>query len=128
MSHYTLPIVGGFYRPPALAIVNALPVGTPLFLSAEPDNPADANAVAVWIVSECIPASAHPQLEEELPKCGLTLDHVLQEEQWHLGYIPKEFAKQLRETNTIPVDRTVAVQFSVSNEGKPRVRFENPVL
>jgi len=128
MPHYTLPIVGAFYRPPAKIVLDAIPVGTPLFLSAEPDNEHDTNAVAVWIVSECIPASAHPKLEADLPRFGFSLDTFLEQEQWHLGYIPRDFAAGLRSQGIVPTDATVAVQFSVSNEGKPRVRFEEPVL
>ena len=126
--YHTLPIVGAFYRPPAQILLNSLAVDTPLFLCAEPDNPADPNAVAVWIVSSDIPASAHFKLEVELPNCGLTLDQVLETEQWHLGYVPAIIAKELRRQEVIKENEVLPVTFCLDDKSKPRVRFAEPVL
>lgn len=128
MSTNTLPIVGAFYRPPAKLLLDCLSIGTPLFLLAEPDNQYDPNAVAVYLESHNIPVESHAKLEEELPPFGQSLDSVLGQDQWHLGYIPKEFAAQLRASETVVPNTPVDVTFSVSANGAPRVRFGEPVL
>lgn len=123
MGTNTFPIVGCFYHPPAKALVEAIAVGTPLQLIAEPDNPADVNAVAVWLHSADIPTSAYDRLEETLPPFGYSLKQVLNEEDWHLGYIPRETAAQLRGYGVVGTDEPVEVTFSTSASGAPRVRF-----
>ena len=128
MSTNTLPIVGMFYRPPAKVLIENLAIGTPLFLLAEPDNQFDPNAVAVYLESHNIPEAAHASLEEALPAFGFSLDAVLGQDQWHLGYIPKDFAAQLRQTETVIPNLPVDVTFSTSANGSPRVRFTEPVL
>jgi hypothetical protein len=42
-------MVGMHFRPPAKAVLEALPVGTTLWLRREPENPYDANAVQVLL-------------------------------------------------------------------------------
>lgn len=128
MSYETLAIVGAFYRPPAQIILRGLPIGAALFLAAEPDNPKDPNAVAVWVASEEIPASAHTFLEEELPKVGLDLETLLAQEQWHLGYIKKEIAAQLRFSAVVGEDEILRGAFATDPAGKPHFRFAEPVL
>ena len=128
MAYATLPIVGAFYRPPAAKLIESLPIGTPLFLMAEPDNQYDANAVAVYLESHNIPEASHSLLEESLPPFGFDLDTVLGQEQWHLGYVPKEFAALLRGRNIIVPNTPMDVTFAVAPDGKPRVRFVEPVL
>ena len=123
MSTNTLPIVGMFYRPPAKALIDVLAVGTPLLLIAEPDNAYDPNAIAVWLHSRDIPEASHPMLEETLPPFGKSLEEVLSEEEWHLGYIAKEMAAQLRQCGAVGTDKAVEVTFATSASGAPRVRF-----
>jgi hypothetical protein len=118
------PIVGAFYRPPAKLICESLPVGTPLFLSAEPDNAYDPNAIAVWVLSEEIPPSAHLKLEVELPNFGLDLDTFLAADQWHLGYVPKELAKLLKQDGIVTNDSALVGHFTLSNAGKPQIMIE----
>lgn len=131
MPYVTLPIVGAYFRPPAALVLASLPIGAPLFLSAEPDNAYDANAVAVWVLSETIPPSAHANLELKLPDFGFTLDSFLAVEQWHLGYMPKEFAARLKAERVIGNDDTIVGTFTMSNSGKgdkPAFRFPYEVL
>lgn len=128
MSTNTLPIVGAYFRPPAKILIESLAVGTPLYLLAEPDNHVDPNAVAVYVEASNIPETAHAFLEEILPQCGFTLDAVLGQETWHLGYIPKDFAKQLRESGTVPEGVPLDVTFATNVTGAPRVRFSANVL
>lgn len=128
MPTNTLPIVGAYHRPPARILIASLPIGTPLFLLAEPDNQYDPNAIQVFLESQNIPAASHAELERELPNAGFSLDTVIAQDQWHLGYIPKEFAAQLRATDTVVPNVPVDVTFSTAPNGAPRVRFTESVL
>ncbi len=128
MPYETMKIVGAFYRPPAGLVLKALAVGTPLILCAEPDNEHDPNAVAVWLLTQDLPETAHFPLEVTLPNVGMTLDSFLQVEQWHLGYIPKELAVNLRLNNIVPTDGVVNVNFATDPAGKPMIRWPKPVL
>jgi hypothetical protein len=119
----TFPIVGMYYRPPAKALVETLAIGTPLCLIAEPDNAYDPNAIAVWLSSADLTKEAQEKLELTLPEYGYTLESLLAEEAWHLGYIPKEMAKKLREVEAVGPEEPVEVTFSLSAGGAPRVRF-----
>lgn len=120
----TYPLVGMFHRPPALAITGALPIGTPLLLVAEPENPYDTNAVAVWLYSKDIPeGNVAERLRETLPAYGIDLETLLSQEVWQLGYIAKNFAKELREKEIVPIDNPIVGSFSLSSGGAPRVRL-----
>jgi len=123
----TLPIVGAFYRPPAELLLSVLPIETELLLIAEPENLHDPNAIAVWLESLNIPSSAYPKLEIELPNFGLNLDSLLASDYWHLGYIPRAFALKLREAGIVDETGPKPVTFCLSPDGKPRVRFSNPI-
>jgi hypothetical protein len=132
MSYERLPIVGVFFGPqhgsPSPALIGALAVGTPLWLVAEPDNPADINAIAVYVKSADLPEAGYGLLEEALPQFGFSLEQILAQEEWHLGYIPKNFAAQLREMEIVQVSVPVEVTFGTNPKGDPRVIFAEPVL
>jgi hypothetical protein len=132
MSYERLPIVGMFFGPqrgsPSQALVNVLAVGTPLSLMAEPDNPADPNAVAVYVKSQDIPEAAYASLEESLPAFGFDVAAILAQEQWHLGYIAKNFALQLRMNDIVVEGEPYAVAFGTNPKGEPRAMFDPPVL
>ena len=128
MTVFNLPIVGAFYRPPAKMILDNLAVGTPLLLAAEPDNPHDPNAVAVWITTADIPQPTLDVLELNLPNVGLDIESFVSVDQWHLGYIPKEWAAQLRLSGDVGPDTIVHGTFMVGDANKPNFRFDNPVL
>jgi hypothetical protein len=118
-----LPIVGAFYRAPAAAILRVLPVGTTLTLLAEPDNPYDANAIAVYLKTEDIPQASLEVIELALPDCGLDLPSFVAQEFWHLGYIPKEKAKLIRENNLIGSEPLPA-EFHPDPRGKPALTVD----
>lgn len=128
MPHTTLPIVGAFYRPPAQIILSSIPVGTKLGLLAEPDNEHDPNAIAVWIDPDEISDAARVSIEAALPETGLTWDDILNQGYWHLGYISRNFAAELKATRTVVNEEMFDVEFALSNDGKPRVKFPYPVL
>lgn len=89
---YTLPLVGDYFRPPAKAIIQNLPAETPLYLEREPENPYDENAVKVLVLTEDIPIENHESLEASSAPFGYSLEEILAEPSWHLGYVAKEFA------------------------------------
>jgi hypothetical protein len=112
-----------FYRPPAKALLDVLPVGAPLMLLAEPTNENDPNAIAVWLDAEAIPEAAYEKLSDLLIAYGFDLENVLAQKSWHVGYIPRDLAAALRAEGTVPSDEPVNVTFSVSPSGAPRVRL-----
>jgi hypothetical protein len=121
----TYPIVGAFYRPPAKALLEVLPIGTQLMLMAEPDNAYDPNAIAVWLNTTDIPEASFAKLEELLPNYGTDVDTVKASEAHHVGYIPKEMAKSLRDNEVVKVETIVIASFSLSSSGAPRVRLSD---
>lgn len=129
MATNTLPIVGSFYGPqrgsPSPALVNCLAIGTPLFLIAEPDNPADPNAIAVYVESENLTPQMQNYLEENLGAFGFTLEQILAQDAWHLGYIPKQMAAKLTEQGFLG-SAPYPVTFSTGTNGGPRVRSTEP--
>ena len=86
-----LPIVGSRFHPPAPAILAALPVGHPLELRPEPENPHDQNVIAVWITGLPLPAIL-----------ALNGDGLLVLDEYHLGYIPRERAADLHLPHPTP--------------------------
>lgn len=88
-------LVGAHFRPPAKLVLSALPNGTPLTLRAEPDNPYDEQAIAVYVAVDEVPEGEHEQLAEQLPSCGWTLEQLLSEGELQLGYLAAEGNKQL---------------------------------
>ena len=119
----TFPIVGMKFRPPAQALINSLAIGVPLTVMAEPENQYDPNAIAVWLYTKDIPEASKKALAETLPNSGFTIERVMAEEVYHLGYIPKEMAAELKASGAIRDNEPQAAQFLVSAQGQARVRF-----
>jgi hypothetical protein len=88
----TAPLVGMFHHRPAVALLRHLPVDAPLVLRLEPQNHYDPNAVMVLLRSQDIPAQAHDALNLDLAGFGFDLPEVLAKEEWHLGYVARNFA------------------------------------
>lgn len=126
-AYAALPIVGAFFRPPAQSLLNSLAVGTPLFLLAEPENPHDVNAIAVWLETQHLPESSREALTESLPNYGFDLDTIIGQDQWHLGYLPKLFAKRIRDAAIVEPNIPMDVTFAVNPQGQPRVAFKEPI-
>lgn len=87
MTQHTVPLVGAHFRPPAKAILQVLPAGTPLRLIPEPDNPHDGNALAVHVATADIPESVREELAGLATPYGFGLPAILTAESWHLGYV-----------------------------------------
>ena len=110
------PTVGAHFRPPAKAILATLPAGHPLILRAEPLNPYDPNAIMVLLRSDTIPVELHADLSLQAADFGYSIDEILAEHEWHLGYIPRAQAQELRESGEIVVgtDRPAKFTFTAS--------------
>lgn len=91
----SLPIVGAKFRPPALAILQILPMGCPLEVRPEPGNAYDSNALQVIVKTSDIPEAAHEELGVRAAGFGKDLEEILAEPEHHLGYVPKELAAKL---------------------------------
>ena len=117
----TFPIVGAFYRPPAPAIINALPVGAELLLIPEDSNPYDSNAIAVWCPKESLPTLSDA-LRSDLAGYGVSPEQYMEYTDVHLGYIPRALAADLRARGFA---ESAIGTFGVDPRGKPFVRMED---
>lgn len=123
------PIVGAFFRPPAQAVLDVLPIGAELWLEAEPLNPYDENAVKVLIdfdVEMNLPddSPAKIALAERLPNYGYSYDELLEAGRLHLGYLPRTDVAGLRRNGIIPDEGLVRAEFCVGLDGKPQARWQ----
>jgi len=114
----SLPIVGAHFRPPAKALLSILPSGTPLVARPEPENPYDANAIAVWLASANIPHTADEALAEAAAGYGFTVESIREVAEWHLGYIPAKIAVALA-PQMAGAEASGTLVFDLT--GKPRV-------
>lgn len=87
MTTHRAPLVGMRFHPPATAILQCLPAGAPLVLVPEPENPYDANAIAVRVATAAVPLDQHPKLALTLGGFGYDLDQFLAEPEWDLGHV-----------------------------------------
>jgi hypothetical protein len=96
-AYYSL-IVGAHFRPPAKVVLEVLPLNTVLYGRAEPENPYDPNAVAVYLDNplEALRAVGPPDsfawelFEGQLLNCGWSRDLLAKEESLQLGYLSRE--------------------------------------
>jgi hypothetical protein len=119
------PIVGAHYRPPAKALLQSLPAGTPLEVRPEPSNEFDPNAQAIWLKSDAIP----PALRHEASALalaavgyGFSIEDLMREPEWHLGYIPAKDAAGMRNT------KPLLAKLAFTLEAKPAVKWEDMPL
>ncbi len=117
-------IVGAHYRPPAKAILSGISPGTKLFLRAEPSNDFDINAIQVLINPNEINSDDVDNLNSELSGYGQNLDEISSQPEIHLGYIPKEIARVLRESGIINPDVEYSAEYVLNFSGKPMVNLE----
>jgi hypothetical protein len=130
----TYPIVGSFYRPPAKAILSVLSVGAQLTLRNDPYGTVcgvthtDPTAIAVYVDSNQVPDGEDLRLAGG--ECGFRIDEermddpedwariVLDQPEWHLGYIPKVEAARLRLAGDTPAT------FAIGIDGKYLVTID----
>lgn len=114
-------IVGAHFRPPAKALLQGIETGQTLWLHAEPENPYDPNAIQVLLKSQEISESSYPQLEAELQNFGKEISDILSQPDWHLGYIRKEVAAELRRNQIVTTEEDIKAEFNLNFSGKPMV-------
>lgn len=132
----TFPIVGSHFRPPAKQILTVLPVGYPLHLQPELDNPYDPNAIQVRVSLLDFPVSRFAILTSALEGTGYDPHDLIAAERstgetLHLGYIPKSGAKtckggpgnrELIQAIASPLgDRLFTARLSLDADGSPTV-------
>lgn len=90
-------LVGTFFRQPAKFLAPFLANGTRLRLAAEPDNPYDSEAMAVWlpITPSMDFTTSYEELSEGLLSVGWTLEQLTDAREIQLGYLAREGNKQL---------------------------------
>lgn len=120
----TYPIVGMHYRPPAKAIIQCLPAGALLKAIPEPDNPYDPHAIKVTVaVAEELPKEQEDELANIAQPYGYTLEEILWQNEWHLGYIPKETALHLA---PLMAGRTWTGNLGFNAKGAPTITIMEP--
>lgn len=122
MEH--LKIVGAHFRPPAKAILAALPLGSELELRPEPTNQFDPNAIAVWVHTAKIPHTVRDDLDLRTKGFGYSADEIFAQSEFHLGYIPKEEAKRI--VSLFPPGEAVGGKLACLPQGDPSIRFTLP--
>ena len=121
-SRFSAPIVGMHFRPPAKAIIQSLPNECPLWLIPEPTNEYDANAVKVVVKSADIPEDQHQILGTLTAGYGFSLDEILTQPEWHLGYVKREYAAMIAGKIT----GVLQGQLRFSLDGAPVVEADIP--
>lgn len=118
------PIVGAFYRPPAQVILDNLALDTPLFVWAEPDNPVDPNAIAVYLPHGQL-ANLPDDIDNAMRGSGHTKQGLIAEGQdVKLGFIPKRQAASLR-GHGFPKDTPISGTFVFGGDGGPRILWDD---
>lgn len=95
-------LVGAHFRPPAKAVLQALPSECPLRVVPEPENPYDAQAMAVFLQIADLEIAVGPgtprriALEDALPGAGWTWEALVANgDAIQLGYLAREGNKDL---------------------------------
>jgi hypothetical protein len=123
----TYPIVGAYFRPPAQALLDCLPVGAKLRLHSDPSGSYsgsdhnDLTAIAVYLPSVEIASVNTERLNEALAGYGHDFEYIMSQDEWMVGFIPKELARAAHE-HGFPTDTDVEGEFTVSSSGRPMVR------
>lgn len=124
MQTFTAPIVGMFFRPPAKTLLKYLPAESSLTLQRELENPYDPNAVMVFCDVADIPAEFHEDLNAEAEPFGFSIEEILAQDQWHLGYIAKEYAAHLAPLLDKNPPDSVYLFFNIENKPMAKITIE----
>jgi len=115
MTSHSAPLVGAHFRPPAKALLAALPADHPLILSPEPTNPYDPNAIAVFLSSKTVNQDILSELSDTLPPMGCDVETFLSQPLWHVGYMAKEHAANHHQ----PIAHLMACELEACGEATP---------
>lgn len=121
MQTFTAPVVGAHFHPPAKALLKYIPSNAALTLRREPENPYDENAVMVYVGMEIIPEELHGELEAETTNYGFSLEELLEQSPWHLGYIGRDYAVHLAPLLDQSPPEEVTIFFGM--DGKPQAKI-----
>ncbi len=100
-----LPLVGQHYNPPAKALLEHLPNGTPLRLRHDTENPYDEFAVEVSVEGASVPESQHLELSVKVPGNGFSLEEVIAPGVWwKLGHVAASDGKPLIKARIVRAD------------------------
>jgi len=130
IQSFTAPLVGDFYRPPAKGLLQCLPSSHSLLLRREPENPYDENAVMVLLSTSTLTDDMMDTLEEKCAPFGFGADEIFAAEEWHLGYIAKEYAVHLTKLlinddgEEVPYTATLSFFTNERGQNKPLVNIE----
>jgi len=120
MTTKTYPIMGTRFHPPADILCQTLPVRSRLLLIAEPSNPYDPNAIAIYVDLE--KALENKKVLEALAKSGN--NDWVNKSFHHMGYIPKDAAGWLKRKG-FPNDTEVEAEFYYTfGSNVPHAKFE----
>lgn len=112
-------IVGAHFRPPAKAILQILPSGCPLLVIPEPTNEYDPNALQVVVETKSLPDGIDSDLTSLAAGFGFDAAMIRERDQWHLGYVPRKDAENIRLGGETPATLTF------SSDGKPSVTWKD---
>lgn len=96
MFRLSIPLVGMHFRPPANQVLAALPIGTPVQLIPEPDNPVDKNAVRVVADLADFPPGRMLMLEAMLMGSGYSAPDLIAQGPFMVGYLAATGGKPAR--------------------------------
>lgn len=116
------PIVGAKFRPPALALLETLGIGTPLVARREPQNEFDPNAIQVLVDTNDFEPS--DVLAQRLEAFGKSIEEVFAQASWHLGYIPRNDALSLAPRMDSAGVATLHGTLQCNAQGQPRIKLE----
>lgn len=118
----TAEIRGMGFHPPAKAILECLRAGAQLELVREPTNKYDPNALQAWIKPSTVQDEDRANLEVLLAGFGKSLEDFDEPPGWMLGFVGKEWAKEISPM----MDQGALTQatLSFSGAGKPQAEIE----
>jgi hypothetical protein len=116
-------IRGEGFRPPAKAIIAALRPGASLQLVREPTNKFDPWAVQVWVKPTAVLEEDRGNLELGLAGYGRTLEEFDEPPAWFIGYVGKEWARELSPALE-QEGMTYEAKIAFNGKGKPVAEIE----
>ena len=120
----TMPLVGAHFRPPARALLSCLPAGAALRLLREPDNEYDTNAIKVIVETTSIPESQYTQLELLASGFGWSLEQILAQREWPLGYVAAKTGEAARLAPRLDNGEKFKSTLGFDSAGKPTINLE----
>lgn len=118
-------LVGQHFKPPAKALLAALPQGAKVTIIPEPDNPYDPEALLVVVeTSEINEASLD---EAMLAGMGQSREEVMSAERWTLGHVAASGGKPLLKAKAAGADDLVGtkeIHAAANDEWPQEARIE----